>query len=82
VALLAGLAGEHRFTEQEWDSMDWWHPIKERHYLREGVDPDPILKRMLSDERHPDGNGDLLRQIPRKRREEFLCGILDGLAEN
>jgi hypothetical protein len=68
-----------RFTDVEWKAMARWNGVEGRHYLRPGVDPNPILKRMFADERHPDGNGDLLRQIPPRKRAEYLCGILDGL---
>jgi hypothetical protein len=68
-----------RFTDDEWNGLGSFHDG--HYYLASGVNPTAILRRLFANERHPDGDGDLLQQIPERRRADFLCGVIEGVAE-
>lgn len=78
-------AFDDRFTDAEWSAIAKWDPYEGRegrYFVNDGVSPTGILQRIFASERHPDGNGDLVRQIPYGQRSNFLAGIIHGVAED
>lgn len=70
---------DDNFSEEDWTNTFVWDG--DRYQLRDGVNPTATLCHLFKNESHPSGDGDLVRQIPTRRRYDYACGIAHGIAE-